>query len=103
MVWVWMDLERDPFLLQGSPAMKCEELILFSLVNLVMNRKMVRLGDHDLFSDGDGVTPLNIPVEKVIPNPKYNPSTFQNDIAIIKLKDPVPFTRERSNLRQWVV
>ena len=53
----------------------------------------MRLGDLDLFSDGDGVTPMDIPIEEVIKSPIYNPATFQNDIAILKLKEKVPFSR----------
>jgi secreted trypsin-like serine protease len=35
-----------------------------------------------------------VEVDQVIKNPEYNPSTFQNDIAIIRLKREVPFTMQ---------
>lgn len=44
-------------------------------------RAIVRLGDHDLFTNADGVTPMDVPIAEVIKHPEYNPSNFYNDIG----------------------
>jgi hypothetical protein len=46
-------------------------------------RFSVRLGDHDIFSEADEVTPLEVEVAEVIKHPKYDPATFYNDIGIL--------------------
>ncbi|CAG7836946.1 unnamed protein product [Allacma fusca] len=53
---------------------------------------IIRFGDLNLFTDDDGVTPVDVPVAEVIKNPNYNPTTFQNDIAVIRLKEKVPIS-----------
>ena len=65
------------------------QLVFETNFSHLYDRVSVRLGDHDLFSDSDGVIPLELPVNSVIQNPNYNPTSFQNDIAIIKLKRPI--------------
>jgi secreted trypsin-like serine protease len=53
---------------------------------------MVRLGDLDLQQDDDGATPMNILIEDRKVHEKYNPTTFVNDIAILRLQNDVTFT-----------
>ncbi|KAI4503082.1 hypothetical protein M0802_002126 [Mischocyttarus mexicanus] len=54
---------------------------------------MVRLGDLDLDSTTDGADPIDVLIDQKIVHPQYNPSSHINDIAIIKLADEVPFSR----------
>lgn len=55
---------------------------------------MVRLGDLDLNTNvSDGATPIDVPVEEVIVHNEY--STFPaiiNDVALIRLRNPVQFS-----------
>ncbi|XP_066509082.1 vitamin K-dependent protein C-like [Hoplias malabaricus] len=54
-------------------------------------RFSVRLGDYLRFvNEGSEVT---IPVSKIIPHPKYNPLTVDNDIALLRLATPVKFNQ----------
>ncbi|XP_051173404.1 venom serine protease Bi-VSP-like [Leptopilina boulardi] len=53
---------------------------------------LVRLGDLDLFSNTDNVQPLDVLIEKYILHPEYSATTYTNDIAILKLKDNIPFS-----------
>lgn len=62
----------------------------------VYNRKdlyMARLGDLDLESTDDGAEPINVLIENKIIHPEYNPSNHVNDIAILRLADEIPFSR----------
>jgi V8-like Glu-specific endopeptidase len=67
--------------------------------------KYVRLGEFDLTSEKDCIqenngqldcadTPIDIPIEKIIPHPLYNPNnpSKHHDIAILKLKEKVQFS-----------
>ncbi|XP_070134850.1 serine protease easter-like isoform X2 [Drosophila bipectinata] len=57
----------------------------------------VRLGEHDhkflgnskIFPEG---TPLDVPVEKVFTHPQFDERNYRNDIALIRLKEPVQYT-----------
>lgn len=53
----------------------------------------VRLGDHDISSDDDGVTPVDAAIQSVIKYKSFDPRTFQNDLAILLLKSPVEFNK----------
>lgn len=58
----------------------------------------VRLGEHAIDTEIDciGTTcnepPLDVPVEELISHPKFNSTTFENDIALLRLANPVNFT-----------
>lgn len=40
----------------------------------------------------DGATPLDVPVERIIPHEKYNKIEKTYDIALVKLRNAVKFT-----------
>ncbi|XP_017351037.1 vitamin K-dependent protein C isoform X1 [Ictalurus punctatus] len=53
-------------------------------------RFAVRLGDYKRFQfEGSEVT---LPVVKIVPHPKYNSLTVNNDIALLRLESPVAFS-----------
>lgn len=54
----------------------------------------VRIGDLDLNDDYDGATPFEDFIERRIIHPDYNPTTYTNDVAILKTSQDVPFTCE---------
>ncbi|KAJ9599077.1 hypothetical protein L9F63_010444 [Diploptera punctata] len=53
---------------------------------------MVRIADLNLKDDKDGATPVERLVEKSKVHPNYDPTTFVNDIGIIRLNEDVPFS-----------
>lgn len=53
---------------------------------------MVRIGDLDLNSDNDGATPFDALIQRKTIHPDYNPTTYTNDIAVLKTTRDVPFT-----------
>lgn len=50
----------------------------------------VKLGGNDLTNDSDG---FEISIDTVIPHPNYTFTKSNNDIGLIKLKQPINFTR----------
>ena len=52
----------------------------------------IRLGEDDLGSDDDGVSPVDIEILEVVQHPDWNVTAFKNDIAMVKLSTPVSFT-----------
>ncbi|XP_076330435.1 proclotting enzyme-like isoform X1 [Tachypleus tridentatus] len=52
----------------------------------------ISLGEHNIYSDNDGASPINFTVKAVFYHKKFNSSTFENDIAILKLDGTVSFT-----------
>lgn len=52
----------------------------------------VRLGEHEIGNDEDGASPLDFEVIHVKLHEKYNPRTFDNDIAILTVNDSIPFS-----------
>jgi secreted trypsin-like serine protease len=52
----------------------------------------VRIGDLDLNNDDDGAFPFEDFIETRTIHPEYNPTSFTNDIAILKTTQDVPFT-----------
>jgi len=49
----------------------------------------VRLGDWDLSKNDEPFEAKEYRVAQVVVHPRFNPQTFQNDIAVLKLADPV--------------
>jgi len=54
---------------------------------------MVRLGDHDITTTGDGATPVDISIARSIQHPGWNSNTLSDDICIVKLSRPVTYSR----------
>ncbi|KAH8321309.1 hypothetical protein KR074_001392, partial [Drosophila pseudoananassae] len=62
----------------------------------------VRLGEHDLRKPTDCVffgnekvcldRPLDVPIEKIFVHEEFDRGSFVNDIALLRLKDPVQIT-----------
>lgn len=46
------------------------------------------LGEYDLTDDIEKLKPIAKPVKKMIVHRDYNPSTFENDIALLELESP---------------
>uniref|UniRef100_W5MUA0 coagulation factor Xa n=1 Tax=Lepisosteus oculatus TaxID=7918 RepID=W5MUA0_LEPOC len=69
------------------------EHIILSAAHCMRESKSftVRLGDYDTEKTDDSEE--TYPVEKVIIHNKYVTDTYDNDIAIIKLKEPIKFTK----------
>jgi len=53
----------------------------------------VRLGDHDISTNSDGATPVDIAISRTIQHPAWDSNTLDSDIAIVKLSQPVTYTR----------
>lgn len=49
---------------------------------------MVVVGEYDLTSDVENLKPVQKPVKRMIIHRNYNPSTFENDIALMELESP---------------
>ncbi|XP_071512845.1 trypsin-1-like [Panulirus ornatus] len=58
------------------------------------NVAFVLIGDHDFTSGSDTSTARLAAVEQVISHPRYNSRTMDNDIALLKLRDSLEFSRE---------
>jgi len=52
----------------------------------------MRIGDLDLDNDYDGAFPFEDFIERKTVHPEYNPTSFTNDVAILKTTQDVPFT-----------
>lgn len=52
---------------------------------------MARFGEYSILTD-DG-DQINVQVESVVVHPEYDPSTVYNDIALVKLSEPLTPTR----------
>ncbi|GFT83453.1 proclotting enzyme [Nephila pilipes] len=52
----------------------------------------VRLGDHHLFRTDDFMDPIEFKVAAAIPHPQFSRSGFYNDIALLKLRQPVSYS-----------
>lgn len=49
----------------------------------------VRLGEWDLNTNDEPFKPQEFAVSEIIIHPNFNPRTYQNDIAILRLANPV--------------
>lgn len=61
-------------------------------LSLDMDSIYVLLGGHDLQSAKESELELRS-VVKIVKHPKFEAKTFNNDIAVLKFDDPVPFSR----------
>jgi len=55
---------------------------------------VVRLGDHDITTTSDGAQHRDISIQRTVQHPGWNSNTLENDICILKLSQPVTFTRD---------
>ena len=56
----------------------------------------VRLGEHQIGSETDGASPIDLAVRNKTLHPDYNPRNFDNDVAILTLNESVTFTEKIS-------
>ena len=54
----------------------------------------VRLGEHEIGSETDGASPIDLAVRSKTLHPDYNPRNFDNDVAILTLNETVTFTEK---------
>ncbi|KAG1671569.1 Proclotting enzyme [Nymphon striatum] len=54
---------------------------------------IIRLGDHNLESDDDGLKPVEYKVAEVTFHKKFNLKTYLNDIALLRIESTITFTR----------
>lgn len=40
----------------------------------------------------DGASPITVTVDKIVEHPEYKPDSSSNDMALLRLKNPVNFT-----------
>jgi hypothetical protein len=64
----------------------------FILFRLDLDSIHVLLGGHDLEAVNENELELRA-VVKMVRHPKFEAKTFNNDIAVLKFDDPVPFSR----------
>ena len=61
---------------------------------------IVRLGEHDITKEDDTEEPsVDIDIDKIISHPNWNSRTLDNDIAVVKLRSNVTYTKVRLRLR----
>ncbi len=51
----------------------------------------VRVGEHDVSTANDGVTPEDVAIKRVTSHQQYSPTNQRNDIAVLLLERPVVF------------
>ena len=57
---------------------------------------IVRLGEHDITKEDDTEEPsVDIDIDKIISHPNWNSRTLDNDIAVVKLRSNVTYTKVR--------
>ena len=64
---------------------------------------VVRIGDLNLKRDDDGAHPIQIEVDSKLIHPDYSSESNNNDIAILKLKEDVPFSGKSSNIIEFLI
>ncbi|KAK8760010.1 hypothetical protein V5799_028725 [Amblyomma americanum] len=55
---------------------------------------VARLGEHDYLSTDDGANPVDEPVVHIERHAQFNPRTYLNDVAVLKLRRPVPLSKD---------
>lgn len=62
--------------------------------SLTADAFVARLGEHDYLSNDDGANPVDQPVVEIMRHTDFNAKTYLNDIAILKLRRPVPLNKD---------
>merc|ERR1711971_1348882 len=57
---------------------------------------VVRLGDHDINTSSDGAQAVDVSIRRIIQHPGWDSNSLENDIAILKLSQPIQYSRVRS-------
>ena len=84
----------DPrFLCGGTLITKRHVLTAGHCVNDRRDLYMARIADLNLKDDNDGATPVERLIESSKVHEEYDPTTFVNDIAILRLNDDVQFSK----------
>uniref|UniRef100_A0A182MER7 CLIP domain-containing serine protease n=1 Tax=Anopheles culicifacies TaxID=139723 RepID=A0A182MER7_9DIPT len=52
----------------------------------------VRLGEHDITTDQDGASPVDVYIQRWLVHERYDEKTIHNDIALVLLQKSVPIT-----------
>ncbi|XP_076341053.1 ovochymase-2-like [Tachypleus tridentatus] len=55
------------------------------------NQLIVRLGEHNLYSNNDFASPKDYQVQTIVQHPQFSRNGFLNDIGLIKLKEHVEY------------
>lgn len=89
--WPKID-EPDQYDLQCSGALISDRYVLTAAHCLKQEPPAIaRFGEHSIRNEDEGQ--LDVPVESVVVHPEYTASAVYNDVALLKLSEPVTFTR----------
>merc|ERR1712183_764057 len=55
---------------------------------------VVRLGDHDINTSSDGAQAVDVSIRRIIQHPGWDSNSLENDIAILKLSQPIQDSRD---------
>uniref|UniRef100_A0A182M340 Peptidase S1 domain-containing protein n=1 Tax=Anopheles culicifacies TaxID=139723 RepID=A0A182M340_9DIPT len=80
---------RSPLLFRCAASLISSRFLLTAAHCLRERPVFVRLGVLELQPARIVDEPLDIAISNAIPHPKYHPVTYQNDIALLELADPV--------------
>ena len=61
---------------------------------------IVRLGEHDITKLDDTEEPsVDVDIDKIITHPNWNSRTLDNDIAIVKLRSNITYTKVKKKCK----